>query len=192
MRTKVDQMYGPRTTALFPGGNVIARSLLAAALFCIAIGLTGCGGSSPSGQAGASPASSAAASAAAPAAGYAVNLTFTGTLAGATTKAKAPSGHPACGDEVGHILVGVSLNGHDYDFLLTNVVYKTVGKYTVGDASSTTQLMFSDGGWGGKTVYMSKSGTVTYITPKSITIDVDLAEQSTNHSAHISGTASCA
>jgi hypothetical protein len=166
--------------------------LFAAALFSIAIGIAGCGGSSPSGQSGASPASSAPASAAAPAAGYAVNLTFTGALAGTTTKAKAPSGHPACGDEVGHILVGVTLNGHDYDFLLTNVMYKTVGKYTLGDAASATQLMFSDGGWGGKTVYFSKSGTVTYITPKSITIDADLAEQSSNQAAHVSGTASCA
>jgi hypothetical protein len=151
-------------------------------------GIAACGGSSPAGQANLSP----AASAAAPAAGYAVNLTFTGTLAGATTKAKAPSGHPACGDIAGHILVGVTLNGHDYDLLLTNVSYKTVGKYTVGDAASTTQLMFSDGGWGGQTVYMSKSGTVTYTTAKSITIDADLVEQSSGKSAHVSGTAGCA
>jgi hypothetical protein len=154
--------------------------------------MAACGGSSPSGQTGASPATSAPASAAAPAAGYSVNLTFTGTLAGTTTKAKAPSGHPACGDEVGHILVGVTLNGHDYDFLLTNVAYKTPSKYTVGDAGSVTQVMFGDGGWGGTTVYVSKSGTVTYSTPKSISIDMDMAEQTSGASSHVSGTASCA
>ena len=171
---------------------MITRSLVAAALFSVAIGIAGCGGSSDAGQAGPSPASSAPASAAAPAAGYAVNLTFTGTLAGSTTKAKAPSGNPACADAFGHILVGMTLNGHDYDLLLTNIPYKTIGKYTLGDASSQTQVMFSDGGWGGKTVYFSKSGTVTYNTPKSIAIDMDMAEQSSGASAHVSGTASCA
>ena len=171
---------------------MIARSSFAAALFSIALLGTGCGASSDAGQAGSSPASSASASAAAPAAGYSVNLTFTGSLAGTTTKAKAPSGHPACADAYGHILVGMTLNGHDYDLLLTNIPYKTPGKYTLGDASSQTQVMFSDGGWGGQTVFFSKSGTVTYNAPKSIAIDMDMTEQSSGASAHVSGTASCA
>jgi hypothetical protein len=176
-----------------------APSLIVAILLTFSAAIAACGGSSPSGQAGASPASSAAPSAApsatpsaTPSAGYAVNLTFTGTLAGTTTKAKAPSGTPACGDFVGHILVGVTLNGHDYDFLLTNVAYKALGKYTVGDASSETQVLFSDGGFGGKTIYSSTSGTVTYISAKSIVVDMETAEQSTGQSAHVSGTASCA
>ncbi|HSP10238.1 MAG TPA: hypothetical protein VLU92_11660 [Candidatus Dormibacteraeota bacterium] len=92
----------------------------------------------------------------------------------------------------GHILVGVTLNGHDYDLLLTNIPYKTLGKYTLGDAASQTQVMFSDGGWGGQTVYFSTSGTVTYNTPKSIAIDMDMAEQTSGASSHVSGTASCA
>ena len=168
-------------------------------LLTLSAATVACGGSSPPGQAGASPASSAAPSAspsasatATSSAGYAVNLTFTGTLAGTTTKAKAPSGTPSCGDFVGHILVGVTFDGHDYDFLLTNVLYKTPGKYTVGDASSETQVIFSDGGFGGKTIYVSKSGTVTYTSAKSIVIDIDMAEQSTGQGAHVSGTASCA
>jgi hypothetical protein len=172
-----------------------SRLLSSVTILIFGVAIAACGGSSPSGQAGASPASSAAPSAtpsAKPSAGYAVNLTFTGTLAGTTTKAKAPSGTAACGDFVGHILVGVTLNGHDYDFLLTNVAYKALGKYTVGDASSETQVLFSDGGFGGKTIYSSTSGTVTYISAKSIVVDMDVAEQSTGQNAHISGTASCA
>jgi hypothetical protein len=171
------------------------RFLSVVILLTFSAAIAACGGSSPSGQAGASPASSAAPSAspsAKPSAGYVVNLTFTGTLAGTTTKAKAPSGTPACGDFVGHVLVGVSLNGHDYDFLLTNVAYKALGKYTVGDASSETQVLFSDGGFGGKSIYSSTSGTVTYTTAKSVVVDMDVAEQSTGQSAHVSGTASCA
>jgi len=134
---------------------VITRSLFAGALFCIGIGISGCGGSSDAGQAGASPASSGPAAAAAPAAGYSVNLTFTGSLAGTATKAKAPSGNPSCADVFGHIAVGMTLNGHDYELLLTNIPYKAIGKYTLGDASSQTQVMFGDGGLGGKTLYLS-------------------------------------
>lgn len=174
---------------------MISRSLVAAALLSIAIGTAGCGGSSPSGQAGASPATSAPASAAPPtasAAGFSANLTFTGTLAGTVTSAKAPR-VPACADGVGHVGVAVNLNGHDYDILLTTVGYKGAGKYSLGDGSTGTMLLLSDSQYGGQSLFMSTSGSVTYINSKSVNIDGDLGDQmGGGGKAHVSGTASCA
>jgi hypothetical protein len=162
--------------------------LFAAALLAIGIGTAGCGGSSPSGQAGASPETSAAA----PAAGYAVNLTFTGALAGKATSAKAPQ-KPSCADGIGHVMVAFNLNGHDYDILLTTVSYKGAAKYSLGDGSTGTLLMLSDAAYGGQSLFMSTSGSVTYINAKSVNIDGDLAGQmGGGGNAHISGTASCA
>jgi hypothetical protein len=177
--------------------SVVANRTNSRLLSSVAILLTfsaavaACGGSSLSGQAGSSPASSPTASAA-PAGGYSANLTFTGALSGAVTSAKAPK-VAACADGVGHLTVGFNLNGHDYDILLTTVGYKGAGKYSLGDGSTGTLLMLSDSQYGGRSLFMSTSGSVTYINAKSVTLDGDLADQTGGGgNAHVSGTASCA
>lgn len=179
--------------------NRTFRSFFAAALLAVGIGLMGCGGgattSSGSPNAAGSPA--AASSPATVVGSYAANLTFTGSLAGTATQGKVPSGTPVCGDSVGHILLAVTLNGHDYDLLVTNTAYKGLAKYTLGDISSATSLLLSDAGSGGTTIYFSASGTITYTSAKSINIDADLVGgdvkggSSPNLSAHVAGSASC-
>ena len=177
--------------------NGTFRSFPAAALLAVGIGITGCGGGATS-SSGSPSAATVASSSATLAGSYAANLTFTGSLAGTVTQGKAPSATPACGDQVGHILLGVTLNGHDYNLLVTNGGYKGPGKYTLGDLSSATSVLFSDGASGGTTIYVSASGTVTYTSAKSISIDADLTGgdikggSSPNLSAHLSGSASCA
>jgi hypothetical protein len=173
----------------------LIHKLLVGTLVTLGLAIAACGGSSPSGQAGASPATSAPASAApstASAAGYSANLTFTGTLAGTVTSAKAPK-VAACADGLGHLAVAFNLNGHDYDVLLTTVGYKGAGKYSLGDGSTGTMLLLSDSQYGGQSLFMSTSGSVTYINAKSVNIDGVLADQmGGGGTAHVSGTASCA
>lgn len=167
------------------------RHLFVATLLTFGFAMAACGGSSPSGQTGSSPASSATASTA-PAAGFSANLTFTGALAGTVTSAKAPK-VAACADGIGHLTVGFNLNGHDYDILLTTVSYKGAGKYPIDDGSKGTLVLLSDSQYGGRSLFMSTSGSVTYINAKSVNIDGDLADQSGGGGkAHVSGTASCA
>ena len=171
---------------------MITRALFAAALFSIAIGIAGCGESSPSGQTGSSPASSATASTA-PSAGYSANLTFTGALSGKATSAKAPATKAHCGDGLGQVTLAVNLNGHDYDITLLTPGYKGAGKYPLGDGSTGTLLLLGDANYDGKNLFASTSGSVTYLSAKSVNIDGDLAWQIGGAgNAHISGTASCA
>jgi hypothetical protein len=165
-------------------------------LLLAAAGLAACGSSSPS----SSPAGSSSPTAARPTAtgtppttsagGFAANLTFTGTLAGSTTQAKAPSGTQACGN--GSLIVVVTLNGQDYKLIVLNTVYKGPGKYTLGGISSGTVVLFTDSESGGKSSYTSTSGALTYGTEKSITIDGDLTGSSASQRVHVSGSAGCA
>jgi hypothetical protein len=166
-------------------------SLLAVAVLVSLSGtIAACGGSSPSGQAGSSPASSATASAAP--AGFSANLTFTGALSGTVTSAKAPK-VAACADGLGHLAVALNLNGHDYDILLTTVGFKGAGQYPLDDGSKGTLLMLSDAQYGGRSLFTSTSGSVTYINAKSVNLDGDLTDQTGGSGkAHVSGTASCA
>jgi hypothetical protein len=172
--------------------SISRRHLFVATLLTLVFVMAACGGSSPSGQAGSSPTSSATASAAPAAGSFSANLTFTGALSGTVTSAKAPK-VAACADGLGHVAVGLNLNGHDYDILLTTVGFKGAGKYTLDDGSTGTLLMLSDAQYGGRSLFTGTSGSVTYINAKSVNLDGDLADQSGGGGkAHISGTASCA
>jgi hypothetical protein len=169
-----------------------ASSLTVATLVTLGFGMAACGGSSPSGQTGSNTASSAPASAAPAAGSFSANLTFTGALSGTVTSANAPK-VAACADGLGHVAVAFKLNGHDYDILLTTVGFKGAGKYTLDDGSKGTLLMLSDAQYGGRSLFMGTSGSATYISAKSVTLDGDLADQGGGGgTAHISGTASCA
>lgn len=187
-----------------PGGRRgiadTARALSAVPLFPICAALVARGSSSTNPAPTASPQSAGAATpttatpTAAPTARVAcntANLTFTWTLSGSTTQAKAAkNAKPStCGG--GSINVGITLNGHDYDLLVVNVSYKGPARYTLGDVSTGTAALLSDALYGGMSDYTSTSGTVTYDGDKSITIDANLVGSATQ-TAHISGSAACA
>lgn len=190
-----------------PGGRRgiadTARALTAGLLFPICAALVARGSSSTNPAPTASPQSAGAATPTAAAtatptaaptarvAGNTANLTFTGTLSGSTTQAKAAkNAKPStCGG--GSINVGITLNGHDHDLLVVNVSYKGPARYTLGDVSTGTAALLSDALYGGMSEYTSTSGTVTYDGDKSITIDANLVGSATQ-TAHISGSAACA
>jgi hypothetical protein len=170
-----------------------ASSLVVAALVSLSGAIAACGGSSPSGQAPASPAAASATASAASSAGYSANLTFTGALSGKATSAKAPATKAHCGDGLGQVTLAVNLNGHDYDITMLTPGYKGAGKYSLGDGSTGTLLLLGDANYDGKNLFASTSGSVTYLSAKSVNIDGDLAWQIGGAgNAHISGTASCA
>lgn len=164
-------------------------SLVAVMLLTFGVGMAACGGSSqPSAQGGSSP--SSAASSPVASGTFAANLTFTGGLAGAATQAKAPAAFHTSDCGGGSIAVAVTLNGHDYDVQVLNTSYTGPKQYTLGDMSTGTALLLSNAQYGGQDIYSSKSGTLTYQSEKSITINGDLIGANAL-TVHISGSASC-
>jgi hypothetical protein len=163
--------------------------LVAVIVLTFGVGIAACGGSSqPSAQGGSSP--STAASPPAASGTFAANLTFTGSLAGAATQAKAPAAFHASDCGGGSIAVAVTLNGHEYDLQVLNTSYTSPKQYTLGDMSTGTALLVSNAQYGGQTAFTSKSGTVTYQSEKSITIEGDLIGANAA-TAHVTGSASC-